>query len=335
VSTPTTPARPTPQDWPIGAALLQFPATLPDGTAVQDAPAAVWRRVLREVRLAGFSHVDLTDSWLRPGDLDADRLDQFVQLLRREELGVSAISTARRSVIDTDPDAALANVAYLERTCQAAATIGTSVVSVGLFQALTPAQQAAEWFWLAPGHTDPDDPATFDLAAQRLRQVGQRAADLGLQMSLEMYEDTYLGTPDSALRLLEAIDLPNVGLNPDIANVVRLHRPIEPWLDQLTKTLPHANFWHVKNYFRDVDPATGSYATAPAPLELGVISYRKAIEIALRSGFTGPFCTEHYGGDGLSVAATNAAYLRKILADTIELLELEADEGGSAQDQAR
>jgi hypothetical protein len=39
----------------------------------QDAPVEQWSAVLREVALAGFDHVDLTDSWLRPGDLSPDR----------------------------------------------------------------------------------------------------------------------------------------------------------------------------------------------------------------------------------------------------------------------
>lgn len=312
--------QPSAADWPIGAALLQFPGRLPDGTSTHDAAASDWARVMREVRLAGFDHVDLTDSWLRPGDLTPDRVDELARVIAGEGLGITALTTARRSVIDPDEDAAAANVAYLERTLDAAARLGTGIVSLGLFRALTPAQQAAEWFWLAPGATDPPgDDRVFDLAVQRFSALGRRAAERGLQLSLEMYEDTYLGTPESAVRLKQAIGLPNVGLNPDVANLVRLHRPVQPWREQLEMTLPHANFWHVKNYLRDHDPATGSYATSPAPLELGVIDYRAAIRMALEAGFSGPFCAEHYGGDGLSVSATNAAYLRRILASTIEL----------------
>ena len=79
------------------------------------------------------------------------------------------------------------------------------------------------------------------------------------------------------------------------------------------KTIPYANYWHVKNYFRTEDATTGAIVTAPAPLELGVINYRRAVRMAIDSGFRGAFCTEHYGGDGLSVSATNRQYLRRIL----------------------
>lgn len=81
----------------------------------------------------------------------------------------------------------------------------------------------------------------------------------------------------------------------------------------MQKVAPFARYWHVKNYFRTEDATTGMVVTAPAPLEFGVISYRAAIKMALAHGFKSAFLVEHYGGDGLSVAATNRDYLRRVL----------------------
>ncbi|MFI5085682.1 MAG: hypothetical protein ACHP7K_07105, partial [Actinomycetales bacterium] len=67
----------TAENWPIAAALLQFPGTLPDGSSVQDAPAEQWQNVFSQVAGAGFSNVDLTDSWVRPGDLPPSRLEEL------------------------------------------------------------------------------------------------------------------------------------------------------------------------------------------------------------------------------------------------------------------
>jgi sugar phosphate isomerase/epimerase len=128
-----------------------------------------------------------------------------------------------------------------------------------------------------------------------------------------MYEDTYLGTADSAVRFVTDVDHPNVGLNPDLGNLIRLHRPVEHWLAMVEKTVPFARYWHVKNYFRTEDATTGAIVTAPAPMEFGLISYRVAIKKAIEHGFNGAFLVEHYGGDGLSVCATNRDYLRRIL----------------------
>ena len=46
----------------------------------------------------------------------------------------------------------------------------------------------------------------------------------------------------------------------------------------------------------------------------GSANYRRAIQIAVEAGFEGPFCVEHYGGDGLSVSAENRDYIRRMLA---------------------
>ncbi|TDC79082.1 sugar phosphate isomerase/epimerase family protein [Streptomyces hainanensis] len=296
------------QDWPIGAALLQFPDA-------QDAPAARWAATLYEVADAGFAHVDLTDTWTRPGDLAPERRRELAGALREVGLGVTAISTVRRSVTDPDEDRAAENLAYLLRTVEAAAELGVGVVSVGLHRELTARQRAAVWFWTEPGAGDPaGDERVRALAVGRLRAVGERAAGLGVAVSLEMYEDTFLGTAESAVRLVREIGLANVGLNPDIGNLVRLHRPVEDWERIMVETAPYANYWHLKNYYRDHDPATGAYFSVPAPAESGFVDYRRAVEIALAAGFAGPICVEHYGGDGLGVSASNRDYLRRVLA---------------------
>ena len=103
-----------------------------------------------------------------------------------------------------------------------------------------------------------------------------------------------------------------MGLDPDLGNIVRLHRPIEGWRDMLTAMLPYTNYWQVKNYSR-VEIGDGAFSTHPTPLELGVINYRDAIRDAIDAGFNGVLCCEHYGGDGLGVSAMNMRYLRTLL----------------------
>jgi sugar phosphate isomerase/epimerase len=299
----------TAQDWPIAAAMLPFPRVDAEGNDAQEADAARWQAAFREVAEAGFREVDLTDSWLRPGDLAPARLDELAAAAASVGIRTSALSVIRQSVIDAASWEQ--NLAYSHRSLDAAARLGCEVVSFGLHQALTPAQREVLWFWVVEGHRDPvDDRETWDLAVSRLRELGRHAVEVGLLMSLEMYEDTYLGTAESSVRLVEDIDLPNVGLNPDLGNLIRLHRPVEPWRELVAKTLPYANFWHVKNYARDEDPAAGLYTAVPAPMETGLIDYRWAVKVAIASGFQGIITTEHYGGDGLSVSAANQEYLR-------------------------
>lgn len=300
----------TAQDWPIAASLLPLGDAHPDSASAPDDVAARWVRDLETVSDAGFDDVDLTDSWTRYGDLSAEELALLRDSLDGLRLGAPSLSAIRRSVIDEAHGDE--HLAYAHRTIDAAVELGAGVVSFGLHRALTPLQKEQLWFWTAPGHRDPiEDPDAWNSAVTRFRELGRHAADVGVLLSLEMYEHTFLGTSSSSVRLVEEIGLDVVGLNPDIGNIVRLHEPIEDWRTMMAATLPYANFWHVKNYTRDEDRAAGFVSTAPSYLESGVIDYRSAFSTALDAGFQGVICTEHYGGDGLSMSAANRDYLRE------------------------
>jgi sugar phosphate isomerase/epimerase len=219
----------------------------------------------------------------------------------------------RNSVVDVERGDE--NLADALRFIELAPSFGVTVVNTGFMQALTEEQAAAIWFWLADGHVD--DPALRDLAIERVRTLGDAAKAQGIEVSLEMYEDTYVGTADEAVAFLRDVDHESVGLNPDLGNLVRLHREVEPWADMFEKVLPHSNFWHIKNYTRDLDPATGAYSSAPMPLKYGYINYRQVIRRALDLGYTGPFCCEHYGSDSLGVIAENVQYIRQVLSSAL------------------
>src|SRR5438034_11746527 len=90
----------TAETWPITAALLQFPGTDAQGQHINDADADAWAEVLQEVKDARFANADLTDSWVRPGDLSKARLAEFKQTAADVGIGIPVISAIRRSVIE-------------------------------------------------------------------------------------------------------------------------------------------------------------------------------------------------------------------------------------------
>jgi sugar phosphate isomerase/epimerase len=314
--TTSDPASWTPVTWPVAAAMLAFGSTDSRGGPIQDADPVEWSRQLRLVRRMGFTEVDPTDTWVRIGDLDDVRLEDFRAVLTDAGLTIPAVSTSRRSVMD--PERGDEYLAYSHRLLDRAAALDIPLVSFGFFQAFTPAQEKALWFWLEQGWQDDESPAVRAVAAARIRELAEHAASNGQQISLEMYEDTYVGTCDSAVAFLAEVGHPACGLNPDLGNFIRLHRPIEPVPQMLEKVLPHANFWHVKNYLRDEDPATGAVMSFPVPMDMGLINYRTAIARALELGFRGPFLCEHYGSDSLGVIAKNKTYVREVLATLLD-----------------
>ena len=299
-------------NWPIAAAMINFPGTLPDGSLVQEQSVDQWAASLQQVVDAGFTELDPSDSWLRVADLSPSRLREFQYLLKTLGLTVPAISTTRRSSV-IDPVHADEYLAYNHRVIDTAAEIGAKAVSFGLFGLLTEEQQKRLWFWTAEGVKNPDDPATYQKAVSRIRELGKHAAELGLEVSLEMYEDTYIGTADGAVKFINDVDLPTVGINADIGNLVRLHRPVEHWSSMIDKLMPYAKYWHVKNYMRIEDPEKDLIISYPTSLALGIINYRVAVQKAIACGFKSAFLCEHYGGDGLTVCAMNRDYLRTIL----------------------
>lgn len=303
----------TAENWPIGANMLGFGNKTSDGTPLLEASSSVWASQLRQVKELGVDQVDPTDAWLPLAKLSDERVEEFRRVLDGEGMSLSSISMTRNSVVDVHNGEQ--NLADAHRFIELAPSFGVSLVNTGFMQALTQKQAQAIWFWLEDGHVD--DPALRDLAIERVRELGDAAKAQGIQLSLEMYEDTYVGTADEAVSFIRDVDHDSVGLNPDIGNLVRLHREVEPWEDMFEKVLPHSNFWHIKNYTRDFDPATGAYSSAPMPLKYGYINYRKVIRRALELGYTGPFCCEHYGSDSLGVIAENVHYIRQVLTSAL------------------
>ncbi len=303
---------PSVQQWPIAAAMLQFPNRLADGTLTRDADASEWFDTFAQIGRTGFDLVEINDSWMHIDELSGTRLRELSAAAAEAGVSLPSLCIVRSSIID--PDDGTDNLAYTHRSIDAASQLGMNTVSIGFHRPLTAEQKRQLWFWTAQGATDnPDDFPNWHTAVSRVRELGEHAASLGMELTLEMYEDTYLGSAESAVRFVTEVDLDTVGLNPDIGNFIRLHRPIGDWMQTLRATLPFANYWHVKNYHRDEDPASGAVTTLPAPLRYGLIDYRTAVRDALSFGFKGMFVCEHYGGDGLGVSAENREYLRTLL----------------------
>ncbi len=282
-------------------------------TPVRELGAAGWERELRRLRSAGFGAVDFIDAWLAPALLDDRELTELRDVLRACELAVAGVSISRRSVIDpVDGDA---NLEYAHRTIECAAALGAPVVNVGFHRPLLPDQMRAQ-FWMVPGAADDRSEATWQAAVDRMGELAAHAESLGLDLSLELYEDTLLDSGAEAARMVLAVDRPNVGVNADLGNLIRVPKPLDrSWAELLADCLPHLNYWHVKNYIRLEHPATGTFMSYPTELGVGVIDYREAIRMALEAGYTGPLCIEYYEGDTLETAVRSRRYLEALFAD--------------------
>ena len=216
----------TAENWPIAAAMLPFGSVDSHGGPIHDADPEEWAKHLNLLTRLGFTEVDPTDTWVRVADLSPERLADFQGVLKDAGLTIPAISTSRRSVMD--PEHGKEYLEYSHRLLDVAAELGVPMVSFGFFQAFTPAQEKALWFWLEDGWHDDESPEARGRAASLIRELAEHAQSNGQQITLEMYEDTYVGTADGAIQFLKEVGHEACGLNPDIGNFVRLHRPLEP-----------------------------------------------------------------------------------------------------------
>ena len=296
----------------IASCILGLAPSTPDGTPADDASPEFWRDQLGAVAAQGFDAVEINDAWLKPALLGAERRRELIDAANDAALRIVSLHIQRVSPIA--PGVGDENLAYGHASIDAAAEMGVEVYSTGLHQPLTDAQKSALWFWTADGPKDPvDDRETWNTAVARIRELGHHAADVGLRLALELYEDTYLGTAESAVRFVQDVGLDNVGLNPDVGNLIRLHRPVEDWREVYAKTLPYANYWHLKNYQRDETPDRSWAVAFPATMRDGIINYRDVIAQAVALGYDGIYTCEHYGGDSLGVCGENRRYIESLL----------------------
>lgn len=310
---PSSSTAPSSEEWTIAAAMLQFSASTKRGEPIETASAGEWQSTLAVLRYEGFSDVELSSRWLDLTKLSSRRLADLCSVCSGLGLGVPGYLVAGATVLDGEDG----TVDYIFRSLEAAAGVGARTVCVGLHRAPARAAGGPEWFWNSS--SPPSPPSANGEGRSRGEVVGlfhrfaARAQDLGLQLSLEMYPGTYVGTAASAVELVRDVDHPAFGLNPDLGNLVRAQGQIEDWEEVARLTLPFANYWHVKNYMRCEIPQLGAIITHPTSLELGVINYRTIIEYAVAAGFVGTIVTEHYGGDGLGISASNRDYLRGLI----------------------
>ena len=71
-----------------------------------------------------------------------------------------------------------------------------------------------------------------------------------MSISIELHQNTLCDNSWSMLHLLELVDRPNVGANPDLGNVYWTYETPEESCEDATGLAPHANYWHMKNLVR-------------------------------------------------------------------------------------
>ena len=157
----------------------------------------------------------------------------------------------------------------------------------------------------------------YEVTAKEFREVARIAADHGVEISIEVHQHSIVDNSWSALHLLDLIDQPNVGVNPDLGNILWTYDVPEETSEQAIVALaPRAKYWHCKNLRRVYIPENKHTIFLRVPLPDGEIDYRFAISAMVAAGYQGYLAIEglqlgdQIGGDGRSID-----YVKQILSE--------------------
>ena len=276
--------------------------------------AALIRAYLAKVKAIGFDGIELPAA-LADGWTDGER-DDLRRVLRALDLPCAAV---RGGGGLHDPRVAAANRERLENAVRFAAEIGAEVLNATV---TTPPRDPG-----GPGSFvgDPVSQGSsrqasaddFERTADGFREVADLAAEMGIRISIEVHQHSIADCSWAALHLLDLIDRPNVGANPDLGNIHWVYDTSQESIEAAIVALaPRSMYMHCKNLVRVHVPELRHSIFLRVPLPDGDIDYRFAFTAMHAAGFDGYLAVEGArDGDQLTSDARSLNYVRELLAE--------------------
>ncbi len=288
-------------------------------------PPQVMREIFGWAAAAGFSGCELSTAHQDfPGFSDG-QLDEVTGRLADAGLGAAAYNPGGFRLHGAGGDAA-ARTKALVGSVRIAARLGAPTINLTLPGPGTgggPGSVPSEYLVgarnpLGSGRGRP--PAESAALALALAELADACAGEEIEVSLEIHQNSYIEDSDAALALLGDIDRPNVGLNPDLGNILWARAlPAESSEDAIERLAPHAVYVHMKNLRRVFVAGLDRAAfVRTSLLERGDIDWRWAISALNAAGYRGYLTFEGdyaEGWDFQLAMERNAEYVAGLLAD--------------------
>ena len=263
-------------------------------------------------------------------DMGCDGLELGVDALGGLDVGKNEIQDLRKELEDAglpclamrtkgglhEPGIADQNRAYLDKGVQFAGWIGAEIVDLTV--TAIPKGKRSGFGQGEAGTTGSSRDAAdedYEVTAKGIAEAADAAAGLGVAISIEVHHASIVDNSSSAIRMLELVDRPNVGINPDVKNMVWAYDiPEEPWEDFMLALAPYSNYWHCKNIKRIHVPQLNYAVFIRVPLPDGEINYHFALAALIDAGYKGPLTIEGIQtGDQLYLDGLSAAYARSLI----------------------
>lgn len=269
------------------------------------------RQFLAKVKEIGFDGIELPAMNLADAAVDTLRAEL-------EDAGVPCVAI-RGGGGAAHPRVAAANKKRMEDAVHFAAKVGASVVNSTV---TTPPREPGKKGTyrgesVSQGSSRYASEADYERTASAVTDVANIAEALGVEISIEVHQNSIVDNSWSALHLLGLIDAPNVGINPDLGNIYWTYDiPEESCEDAIVALAPHVNYWHCKSLYRVHIPDLETAIYVQAPLPDGEIDYRFAIAALLDADYDGYLAIEGVRyGDGFHQDGRSVAYVKSVLAE--------------------
>lgn len=269
------------------------------------------RQFLAKVKEIGFEGIELPAMNLADAAVDTLRAEL-------EDAGVPCVAI-RGGGGAAHPRVAAANKKRMEEAVRFAAKIGASVVNSTV--TTPPRDPGGKGTYrgesVSQGSSRYASEADYERTANAVTDVANVAADLGVEISIEVHQNSIADNSWSALHLRGLIDAPNVGINPDLGNIYWTYDiPEESCEDAIVALSPHVNYWHCKSLCRVHIPDLETAIYVQVPLPDGEIDYRFAIAALLDAGYEGYLAIEGVrDGDAFHQDGRSVAYVKSVLAE--------------------
>jgi sugar phosphate isomerase/epimerase len=156
---------------------------------------------------------------------------------------------------------------------------------------------------------------TYDELAVIFQAACAKAADVDVNIAVEVHQNSPVDNSWSALLLHGKVDRPNFGINPDIGNILWTYDvPEEDFDVAIDAIAPVAKYWHSKNLHRVYHPENNRSVFLRVPLPDGEIDYRYAISAMHNAGYSGYMTIEgawagdQWHNDGKSIRYAKAIW---------------------------
>jgi len=273
------------------------------------------QRFLEHAKKIGFDGIELPGMNLSDAEIEAFRSEL-------EDAGMPCVAIRGGGGAARDPQVAAANKQRMIDAVAFAAKMGAGIVNSTV--TTPPDDPGGKGTYrgesVSQGSSRQASDEDYVRTASAVSEVAVIAADLGVDISIEIHQNSIADNSASTLRLLALIDASNVGINPDLGNIYWTYDIAEETCEAaITAVAPHVNYWHCKSLYRVHIPDLETAIYVQTPLPDGEIDYRFAIAAVLDAGYDGYLAIEGIrDGDQFHQDGRSVAYVKSVLEDLQE-----------------